>query len=325
MRRSSSRYSGARICKRQQAANQKPGFGFRIRTHLWSGSASTLLSYHMIHCTCVLYRILQCSVMSVCARTRWIHCWAADKLSPPSSKHKKRRPYTIDFIAALRLHLDMAVPLDAAVYACLTTCFYASTRVDEFTVPKLDGFDPSRHVTRDNLSYDQDRNGFRVTVLHLPRSKTTIEGEDVYWAKQSGPTDPDSALNDHLLVNNPRSTDHLFAYRKSNGTGYQPLTKRKFIERLAKAVRAANLDPLQGHGIRIGSILEYLAWHAFWRHENQGAMGEWRLPGILAEACSHSRPLYSRRPLCPRKVHSLHNASCALEKTQRAHILHNSS
>ena len=30
------------------------------------------------------------------------------------------------------------------------------------------------------------------------------------------------------------------------------------MERLAKAAKAANEDPLQGHGIRIGSALEYL-------------------------------------------------------------------
>jgi len=39
---------------------------------------------------------------------------------------------------------------------------------------------------------------------------------------------------------------------------HRPLTKTKFLERIAKAARDANLEPLQGHGIRIGSTLEYL-------------------------------------------------------------------
>jgi hypothetical protein len=38
----------------------------------------------------------------------------------------------------------------------------------------------------------------------------------------------------------------------------RPLTKNKFLERVAGAAHAAGLDPLQGHGIRIGSTLEYL-------------------------------------------------------------------
>ena len=36
------------------------------------------------------------------------------------------------------------------------------------------------------------------------------------------------------------------------------LTKTKFLERVSMATRAAGLDPLQGHGIRIGATLEYL-------------------------------------------------------------------
>ncbi|KZT18308.1 hypothetical protein NEOLEDRAFT_1030631, partial [Neolentinus lepideus HHB14362 ss-1] len=38
----------------------------------------------------------------------------------------------------------------------------------------------------------------------------------------------------------------------------RPLTKTAFIQRLSKAARAAGIDPLQGHGIRIGATLEYL-------------------------------------------------------------------
>ena len=59
---------------------------------------------------------------------------AVNKLTPNSSKRKKRCPYTPDFISAVRQHLDLSKPLDAAVFACLTACFYASARLGEFTV-----------------------------------------------------------------------------------------------------------------------------------------------------------------------------------------------
>lgn len=78
----------------------------------------------------------------------------------------------------------------------------------------------------------------------------------MFWAKQNGPTDPEDALENHFRVNNPPDNHHLFAYRFKSG--HRPLTKSKFIDRLATAARAAGLDPLQGHGIRIGSTLEYL-------------------------------------------------------------------
>ena len=182
---------------------------------------------------------------------------AADKLTPATSKRKKRQPYTLGFISAIRQQLDLDRPLDAAVFACLTTCFYASARLGEFTVRTLNGFNPNTHITTRCLSHDQDRNNFRVTVLHLPTTKSAgAAGEDVYWAAQEGNTNPTAALEHHLKVNQPSEYSHLFAYKAAHAC--RPLTKSKFLERVGKAARAAGLEPLQGHGIRIGSTLEYL-------------------------------------------------------------------
>ncbi|KAF9044444.1 hypothetical protein BJ165DRAFT_1528979 [Panaeolus papilionaceus] len=186
---------------------------------------------------------------------------AAEKLTPASAKRKQRRPYTLDFITAIRHQLKLDDPLDAVVYACLTTCFWASARLGEFTVKRLNGFSPSTHVTRQRLRYDQDRDGNKVTVLHIPKTKAApAEGEDVFWAKQNGPTDPNEALANHLSINNPPDDAHLFSYcvNKGGRTQRQPMTKTKFLDWVKKAAVAAGLDPLQGHGIRIGSILEYL-------------------------------------------------------------------
>lgn len=181
---------------------------------------------------------------------------AAEKLTPPSSKRKKRRPYTIDFIAALRVHLDLNEPLDAAVYGCLTTTFYGAARVCEFTVRTLESFNPTTHVKPSDVTITQDRNGLEVTNFHLPRTKSSLNGEDVFWAQQNGVTDPKAALDNHTRVNQPPHNGHLFAYRWKNS--HRPLTKTKFLLRLSQAAKSANLDPLQGHGIRIGATLEYL-------------------------------------------------------------------
>ena len=182
---------------------------------------------------------------------------AAEKLTPETSKKKKRLPYTPSFISAIRQQMDLELPLDAAVFACLTTCFYASARLGEFTVRTLASFTPDKHITTQNLTYDQDRNNLTVTVLHLPSTKVaSSEGEDVYWASQNGDTDPTAALQNHLRVNQPPGDMHLFAYRAKHTR--RPLTKSKFVERVGNAARAAGLEPLQGHGIRIGSMLEYL-------------------------------------------------------------------
>src|SRR5271156_3387095 len=69
---------------------------------------------------------------------------AAERLTPSSSKRKKRQQYTPEFIAKLRSQLTLNDPFDAAVLACLTTCFHAAAHVGEFVVPHLDAFAPSQ-------------------------------------------------------------------------------------------------------------------------------------------------------------------------------------
>ena len=212
-----------------------------------SGYLSGLRAWHTLHGLPWVFEKMELEAM----------LRAANKLTPSSSRKKKRCPYTPEFILAVREHLDLDKPLDAAVFACLVTCFYASARLGKFTVRTIGSFSPNTHVTLQHLSYDQDRNGLKVTVLHLPRTKSAgNEGEDVYWASQEGGTDPTEALAQHLQVNQPSVTSHLFAYKAIHTR--RPLTKAKFLDRVAEAAREAGLEPLQGHGIRIGSTLEYL-------------------------------------------------------------------
>ncbi|KAF8154172.1 hypothetical protein B0H34DRAFT_662266 [Crassisporium funariophilum] len=182
---------------------------------------------------------------------------AAAKAAPASTKRKKRQPYTKEFMLAVRDELDLESPLDAAVYACLTTTFWSAARLGEFTVKNLAGFKAAQHVKPSDVTTTTDANGLTTTAFHIPATKTEpIEGEDVSWSRQNGDTDPEAALNKHLAINNPPKDGPLFAYRTAKG--YNALTKPKFLQTLAKAARAAELDPLQGHGIRIGSTLEYL-------------------------------------------------------------------
>ena len=68
--------------------------------------------------------------------------------------------------------------------------------------------------------------------------------------------DPTEALAQHLWVNQPTSMAHLFAYKAANTR--HTLTKAKFLDRVGDAARTAGLEPLQGHGIRIGSTVKYL-------------------------------------------------------------------
>ena len=127
----------------------------------------------------------------------------ASILAPPSSKRPKRSPMTVATIILLASKLDRSIPLDAAVFACLTTTFYSAARLGEFTLPSLKAFIPSQHVKPSDVRLDQDRNGLQVTVFKLPCTKSAINGEDVFWAVQQDASDPQAALANHFAINNP--------------------------------------------------------------------------------------------------------------------------
>lgn len=177
--------------------------------------------------------------------------------APASSRQAKRLPFTPNSLAAIRDQLDLNAPLDAAVFACLTTTFYAVARLGEFTVSAIREYDPAKHIPRNGISETTDRQGLVVTKFHLPSTKVSpIEGETAYWAAQEGATDPKAALENHFRVNPASGTAHLFAWKHAKGM--RPLSKKELTKRLATVTAAAKLPDLKGHGLRIGGTLEYL-------------------------------------------------------------------
>ncbi|KIK76924.1 hypothetical protein PAXRUDRAFT_99168, partial [Paxillus rubicundulus Ve08.2h10] len=101
-----------------------------------------------------------------------------------------------------------------------------------------------------------DHQGNAVTNFHLPKSKSALNGEDVNWARQVGPSDPHTAFKNHLEINLPPHNRLLFAY--CNGKSHKALTKSKFLSVLASALKMSGRPPMQGHNICIGSTLKYL-------------------------------------------------------------------
>ena len=180
---------------------------------------------------------------------------AASNLAPASSKRKQRQPWTVDFLETILSKLDPNDPLHIAVESCLTTTFYTTARLGEFTLRTLSSFDPQIHVTPSDVFESVDREGLKTTGFRLPKTKTG--GPEVLsWSAQHGRSDPRASLERHLRVNSPPRDGPLFAYRYKDG--HRPLTKAKVLQVARSAAKSAGLDPLQGHGIRIGSTLEYL-------------------------------------------------------------------
>ncbi|KIJ59028.1 hypothetical protein HYDPIDRAFT_101507 [Hydnomerulius pinastri MD-312] len=101
-----------------------------------------------------------------------------------------------------------------------------------------------------------DHNGLKVTKIHLPETKASREGEDVYYAEQHNLTDLKAALLNHFAINNPPPGEPLFAWWYAKGL--RPLTRSKFLKRITTAAQEAGSPELKGHGIRIGGTLLYL-------------------------------------------------------------------
>jgi hypothetical protein len=124
-------------------------------------------------------------------------------------------------------------------------------------VRSLAHFDPRIHAKWSDIHKEHcERTGLEQTACFIPKTKSASTGEDIFWSRQHGVLDPNSALKNHLQVNHGPNTSALFAYLHKGAL--RPLTKAAFLERVAKACRAGGVEPLQGHGIRIGAVLEYL-------------------------------------------------------------------
>ncbi|KAG2049254.1 hypothetical protein BDR06DRAFT_1069875 [Suillus hirtellus] len=169
--------------------------------------------------------------------------------APTESKRPKREPFTVAYILQIRTHLNLGKPLDAAVFACLTSSFYSLARLGELTVKSIKTFDPGQHVKQGDAQLDCEDH---THTAH----ETSINGKDIYWAEQSDASDPKAALTNHFTINNPSSNQHLFAWRHPNGI--RPLTRGAFLKRVRMITKQGGYPKLKGHSIRIGGTLKYL-------------------------------------------------------------------
>ncbi len=180
---------------------------------------------------------------------------AADRVAPVT--RGKRPPLTVDILAALRPGLDLAIPLDAAVWAALLTVFWCTARRGEFVLKTLSSFEPDKHVQRVHYR-TEERDGVPVHIFALPWTKTRCyDGEKVFFVPQPSLSacDPLPAFKNHLLVNDPTPEEPLFSYNFKNSR--HPLTGHAMQRRLKVAAVTAQIDLPPGHSARIGSLL----WH----------------------------------------------------------------
>ncbi|KAG6329884.1 hypothetical protein ID866_9204 [Astraeus odoratus] len=93
------------------------------------------------------------------------------KLAPPSAKQILREPIMKEMIKVIGTRLQKGDPLDTAFFARLTMVFYSTAHIGEFTLKKLDAFNPQLHIMPAQVCDDTDRNGFHTKVFALPSTK----------------------------------------------------------------------------------------------------------------------------------------------------------
>ena len=103
-------------------------------------------------------------------------------LMPHTSKHPKRPPMTIEDIKAIQAFLDLDNPCGAAIYMCIVVVFYSIARLGKFTIMAITKFDPTKHITHQNVSFLKDQHELPVIKFTLPSTKYVPDGEDVQCA-----------------------------------------------------------------------------------------------------------------------------------------------
>lgn len=182
----------------------------------------------------------------------------AAECNNPIPKKPLHLPITTQFIQAIKPYINADNHLDTAIFACLTIGFYTTCQAGELTAKKLkEKFNPKNHITITSVTEEIDHKGNHVFSALLPSTKTQFtKGQTIHWAAQNNETDPVNALQTHILLNQPRFNSFLFEYKIRKT--WVPLTKTKFIKRLAQLATIINMPHPRGHSIRIGSALKYL-------------------------------------------------------------------
>lgn len=213
----------------------------------------------------------------------------AAQLAPPTSKKPARAPLSLQALTQLASSFNLNHSLDAAVWACLCVGFFSLARLGELTVTTQKSFRTELHPSRASVRSETHRDGSEVRVIRLPRTKSSVTGEDISFARQNGAVDPWAALDNHLAINSLAASAHLFAYRKSPSNAIVPLTRRAFLARVKSAAAKADLANISGHSLRIGGTLEYLLRGLSF--ETVKAIGRWKSEAFTLYLRKHAQIL----------------------------------
>ena len=165
---------------------------------------------------------------------------------------KKRLPITPKI---LRLILHQWKGRDTSwdvimLWAAMCLCFYGFLRAGEAVVPSDSSFDPSQHLSYQDIAVDDLKQPTFITV-NIKQSKTDPfrKGVQIVIGRTGGPLCPVAAILAYMALRGP-GDGPLFQFNDGRA-----LTRERFVDQVRKVLQEAGIDQnaYSGHSFRIGA------------------------------------------------------------------------
>ena len=190
------------------------------------------------------------------------------------SSKKKRLPITPSILNSMRQWEKQEDHV--MLWAAVTLSFFGFFRSGEVTVPSDSAFDPSAHLTFEDVSVDQITDP-RVLKVHLKTSKTDPfrKGVDVFVGKTDNELCPVAAMLSFLTQ---RTAKLGFLFQYADG---RLLTQPRLVDELRKVLSSAGLEAKDyaGHSFRIGAATTVAA--CGFRESTIQMLGRWSSTAYL--------------------------------------------
>ena len=222
------------------------------------------------------------------ARLRYV-LHGVENLTPARSRRPPWPPITRTMIVILASHLSSSDPFDVCCLATASCTMWAQLHLGEILSQWEISFTPSKTVCRLHLGPPFNSNSSRI--CHLPFTKVAkSKGEDICICRQNDASDPISALDRHLCVNNPPQNFPLFSYLSPHG--WRCLSKKKLLARCNSIWIYHGIPSSSGHSFHIGGTTELLLSGV--PPDVVKALGCWSSDAFLCYWCSLEllAPLY---------------------------------
>ena len=163
----------------------------------------------------------------------------------------------------------------------MCSAFFGFLRCGEFTVPSQSEYDPSTHLSLDDIAIDSADSPSLIQVS-IKQSKTDPfhKGVQLFLAKTGKNICPITAIMPYLALRGPKQGP-LFLYQGGNY-----LTRQSFTTLLRTTLRQAGLDDSQyaAHSFRIGAVIT--AKEAGISDVHIKMLGQWKNQ-CLSALCAH--------------------------------------